>query len=155
MEALDALFSILPLEKGNCRVWSWMCLNHNPKQLPPGAAIFGPNVNVLDYRFFFCFLESFGSLFVQLKETLMTSFLTVWGADSRTFKEWHQVIFFKIISCPWSLQRSHSLRMCGGWKQTLFCQARDAWGSCNRQMSVYVHILCDMLCWWNTHPPFG
>ena len=32
-------------------------------------------------------------LFVQLKETFMTSFLTVLGADSRTFKEWHRVTF--------------------------------------------------------------
>ena len=81
-----------------------------------------------------------------------TSFLTVLGADSRTFKEWHQATFLKVISCPWSPQKPHSLRMCRGRKQPLLCQARDVWGSCNRQMSVCVclHPLWQALL-VNTH----
>lgn len=145
-------YTTLPMENGSCRVWSWSWLYHNPKQ-PTGAAIFGPHVTDCDYYFFLSWNPSVTSVCAAEGD--------IHDLIPDSFRSWQQNIqgmtlsnFFKVISCQWSLQRSHSLGICGGWKQTLFCRARDAWGSCNRQTEcVSLHPLWHVLLAKMPHPP--
>lgn len=157
-EVLSMSFNVLSPEKGSCGVWARVYLNRNTKQPPTGSCLIWSKCRLFWLpTFFFSWNPLVTSVCAAEGDTHDTSFLTVLVADSRTCEEWHQVTFLKVISCPWSLQRSHSLKMRGGRKQTLFCQRRNVWGSCNRRTRVL--CVCRHPLWHalpvNTHCTLG